>query len=119
MQEEKLVNTAATIYRDIVRVLAWVLLFVSWVGLGTATSYFVRAVQSYGLLDARPYLDAGLGYYGLFSFGIASLAVILAVKGGFGLSRGPFRLFKLTLVVSIFFIMPIPFSMIMAMLGSP
>lgn len=118
MQEEKSVNAATRIYEGMFRIVAWVFLFASWLGLGVAISCFFRAAQSYGILDIRAYLDAGLGYYGLFSFGLAALATIAAVKGGISIQHGILRLFKLTFFLSIFFVMPTLFSLIVALLAN-
>lgn len=110
--QEKAVNGASRAYRGMFVTLAWLFMFASWLCLGIASRDFFTAAQDYGVLDARTFLDAGVGYFGLFSFGTASIAMIFARKGGLKSDQKSLQIFRITLWVSIVFLTPILFSMV-------
>jgi hypothetical protein len=109
--QEKTVNGASRAYSGMFVTLAWLFMFTSWFCLGIASKDFVTAAQDYGVLAARTFLDAGVGYFGLFSFGTASIAMIFARRGG-KLDQKSFQIFRITLLISILFLTPILFSMV-------
>ncbi len=117
MQEEVGMSGVAKTYKGVLLLLAWLFLCVSWFGLAIAFKGFVKAVQDYGILDARTFLDAGFGYFGLLSFGMSSIAVMFYVKADCKSNQKLFRLFKLTFFVSIFFIAPMLFSIVVFLLS--
>jgi hypothetical protein len=117
MQEKTTMNSVASTYKGMLLTLAWLLLFVSWFFLALASRDFVKAAQDYGVLDARTFLDAGFGYFGLFSFGMTSVAVMFAVKGGLKSDQKLFRFFKTTFLVNIIFLTPTLFSMVVFLLS--
>ena len=112
MQEKTTVNAVSSLYKQFVRMLAWLLLFSSWLCLVSATKSFVTAVQEYGVLNSKTYLDAGFGYYGLFSFGLAAAGVLAAIKGNMKTNGVLFRFFKITFFASICFLAPTLFAML-------
>ena len=116
MQEKETINSVSDIYGRLIRVLAWLLLFVTWAGLVAATKSFLGAAIEHGLFEPKTFLDAGFGYYGLFSFGLAALAVLLGAKRGIIRTR-TFKIFKVTFLVSIFFLVPVLFSVVMYLLS--
>jgi hypothetical protein len=105
--QEKTVSVVSRAYSGIVVTLAWLFVFASWLCLGIASRDLVTAAQNYGALDARTLLDAGGGYFGLFAFGAASIAVIFARRGEIKL----LQIFRTTLLVSVLFLTPVLFSM--------
>ena len=118
MQEKVTVNRSENAMKVILRILAYALILASWFGIAAALWSFVNSLEYYGIFDRRVFIDAGLGYYGLLSFGIASSAVILAVKGGLKSNKSIFRIFKITLLVSMFFIVPMLLSMVIFLFNS-
>lgn len=116
MQEEVGMSGVARAYKGMLLLFAWLFLWASWFGLAIASRYLVTSVQDYGILDTRTFLDAGFGYFGLLSFGMSSMAVIFSVKANFKSSPRLFRLFKVTFFVSIFFFIPILFSIVLFLL---
>ncbi len=117
MQEKTTLSKMSVIYKGLVSGLAWLLVFMAWIGIVAASRSFVVAAKDYGVLDTRTYLDAGLGYYGLFSFGLAAIAVLFAVKGNLKSDPRLFRFFRLTFLTSILFLIPILLSMVMFVLS--
>lgn len=106
-----------TVYNRILLILAWFSLLASWFGLAAASKNFIRAIQDYGILDARTFLDAGFGYYGLISFGVASVAVLFAVQGKLKSDKRLFQIFKVTFFLSLFFLTPVLFSMLIFLMS--
>ena len=117
MQEKTTMNSVWKAYKGMLFTLAWVFLFISWFTLIIALRNFIEAAQNYGVLDARIFLDAGFGYFGLFSFGLASIAVILAAKSGLKWDQKLFRFFNATFLVSIVFLTPTLFSLVVFLLS--
>ena len=85
---------------------AWLLLLGAWLCIGLALYGFVRALIMFGPFRLDAYLDAEVGYYGWFAFGMGSLAVILAVKGCVQHTRKLFQLFNVTLIISLLGLVP-------------
>jgi len=117
MQEEVGMSGVTRTYKGILLLLAWLFLCASWFSLAIASRDFATAVQDYGILDTRTFLDAGFGYFGLLSFGMSSMAVILSVKADLKSNQKLFRLFKVTFFVSIFSLVPILFSIVSFLLS--
>ena len=117
MQKEVGMSGVAKAYKSVLFILAWLFLCASWFSLVIAFRDFFIAVQNYGILDARTFLDAGLGYFGLLSFGLSSMAVIFSVKADCKSNQILFRLFKLTFFVSIFFLASMLFSIVVFLLS--
>ena len=117
LREKEEVITMEKAYKFVTLSLALLFLGASWAMLYLASRYLAISVQSHGVLDTRTLLDAGVGYFGLFSFGISSLAVIFAVKAGLKPNKKIFRLFKVTFFVSILFTVPMLFSVLLYLLS--
>jgi hypothetical protein len=119
VQEEKTMTGIASVFRQMLVILAWAFLTTSWFGIVAALRSFVMANRDYGFLKAETFLDAGFGYYGLSAFGAAAVAVLLAARGYAGPKQRRFLLFKLTFLLSLLFLVPMLYSMVAFLVNLP
>ena len=112
MQEKTTLGYTNKIIQAITYVLMWGLLIAAWGFLAFAALGMIDAIDKHGLLSTRVLLDARLGYYGLFSFGIAGCALALAGKTNLRSKIKLFRVFKITFFTSLAFFMPTIFSIL-------
>lgn len=101
--------------------LALLLLLVgSWGAIILTVIALFDAVRTYGLGVANILLDAKLGYAGLLSFGLSSFALLLASASTARVRPiGKFvGLFRVTFFVSISFLLPTIFAILMFLFSS-
>ena len=117
MQEKETIGYMKRFILAITYILMWGLLALTWSCFVLAALGMIDAIDNYGLLSLKVLMDARLGYYGLFSFGLASCAVLLANKTGLRSNIVRFRVFKVTFFISLIFFMPTIFSILIFLIA--
>lgn len=87
--------------------LACIFLLGSWFAALVAIRGYFIAVERFGFLDLKPFLDSNFGFFGLFSFGMSSLAFLFSTKAGRKTEGKLVVLLKVTLFSSAFLIIPV------------
>ncbi len=105
MQEKTTLGYVNRFILAITYVLMWGLIFATWGFFALAVIGIGDVIDKHGLFSARVLLDARLGYFGIFSFGTASCALILAGKTNLRSKIILFRVFKITFYISLGFFM--------------
>ncbi|MDG2019086.1 MAG: hypothetical protein P8J25_06535 [Porticoccaceae bacterium] len=108
MQQEVDKITLKRLIDITILLITYAFLLGAWIFIILAFGALFSAIRIYGISIVQIFLDLKLAFFGLFSHGLSSFALILASS----FAKSNIKLFRITFILGVFFLTPAFFGII-------